>query len=121
VACGPGDGIGVSMSLPEIAALLAFLLGGWVLWDTLKARETANAAMRAACAERGFLFLDDTVSLRSVRPARDDDGHVRLQRVYRFQYSDTGHNRRDGSITLLGETVVALNLVAAAPPRDALH
>jgi hypothetical protein len=111
----------VSMSLPEIAALLAFLLGGWVLWDTLKARETANAAMRAACAERGFLFLDDTVSLRSVRPARDDEGHVRLQRAYRFQYSDTGHNRRDGSITLLGDAVVALNLVAGAPPRDALR
>jgi len=109
------------MSLPEIAALLALLLGGWLLWDTLKARETANAAMRAACAERGFLFLDDTVSLRSVRPARDDEGHVRLRRAYRFQYSDTGHNRRDGSITLLGDAVVALNVVAGAPPRDALH
>ena len=70
---------------------------------------------------RGFLFLDDTVSLRSVRPARDDEGHVRLQRAYRFQYSDTGHNRRDGSITLLGDAVVALNVVAGAPPRDALH
>lgn len=119
--CGPGDSIGMSMSLPEIAALLAFLLGGWALWDTLKARETANGAMRAACADRGFLFLDDTVSLRSVRPARDDEGHVRLRRVYRFQYSDTGHNRRDGSIALLGETVVALDLVSAAPPRDALR
>jgi hypothetical protein len=109
------------MTLPEIAALLAFLLGGWVVWDTLKARETANAAMRDACAERGFLFLDDTVSLRSVRPARDDEGHVRLQRAYRFQYSDTGHNRRDGSITLLGDAVVALNLVAGALPPDTLH
>ena len=104
------------MTLPEIAALLACLLGGWVVWDTLKARETANAVMRDACAERGFLFLDDTVSLRSVRPARDDEGHVRLQRAYRFQYSDTGHNRRDGSITLLGDAVVALSLVAGAPP-----
>jgi hypothetical protein len=109
------------MGLPELVALLAFFFAGWIVWDTMRARETANGAMRAACAERGFLFLDDTVSLRSVRPARDDEGHVRLQRAYRFQYSDTGHNRRDGSITLRGVAVVALSLVAGALPSDTLH
>jgi len=109
------------MGLPETAALLAFLLGGWLIWDTLKARETANAAMRRACAENGFFFLDDTVSLRSVRPARDGEGRVRLRRVYHFQYSDTGHNRRDGSITLLGDVVVALNVDAEAPASKALQ
>jgi hypothetical protein len=108
------------MGLPELVALLAFFFAGWIVWDTMRARETANGAMRAACAERGFLFLDDTVSLRSVRPARDDDGRVRLQRVYRFQYSDTGHNRRDGSITLRGVVVVDLDVGADTPPRAAL-
>lgn len=112
--------IDVSMGLPEIAAVLAFLVAGWAVWGMLKARETANGAMRAACADRGLLFLDDTVSLRSVRPARDDEGHLRLQRSYRFQYSDTGHNRRDGSITLLADAVVALNLGTDASP-GAMH
>jgi len=36
---------------------------------------------------------------------------VHLMRVYTFQYSDTGHNRRDGSITLLGDVVTSLVLV----------
>jgi len=103
----------VEIGLPEIVALLLVLLAGWLLWDTLKAREAANRAMRAACERRGYFFLDDTVSLQSTRPARDDDGRVHLMRVYTFQYSDTGHNRRDGSITLLGDVVTSLLLVGS--------
>ena len=94
----------------EIGATLLVLLALWLVWDTLRAREHANAAMRDACERRGYLFLDDTVSLHAVRPVRDDDGRVRWRRAYRFQYSDTGHNRRDGSITLVGDAVTALEL-----------
>ena len=102
------------IGLPEIAAVFLCVVAGWIVWDTMKARETANAAMRAACDERGLFFLDDTVSLQSVRPKRDDDGRIRLRRVYRFQYSDTGHNRRNGSIALLGDAVIALDVVPLA-------
>jgi len=110
------------IGLPEIAAILACVLASWLVWDTLKAREAANEAMRAACERSGYLFLDDTVSLVSVRPVRDDEGRVRLSRVYTFQYSDTGHNRRNGSITLRGSTVTALALASAPEPQrtDAL-
>jgi hypothetical protein len=94
----------------EILAVLLILLALWLVWDTLRAREYANTAMRNACERRGYLFLDDTVSLHGVRPVRDADGRVRLRRDYRFQYSDTGHNRRDGSITLVGESISALEL-----------
>lgn len=100
----------MQIGLPEILGLLVLLVAGWLVWDTLKARETANDAMRAACDARGYFFLDDTVSLQSVRPRRDDDGHVRLLRAYTFQYSDTGHNRRNGSIALLGNVVTSLVL-----------
>jgi hypothetical protein len=103
------------MGPSEIAALLLLLMAGWLLWDTLRARERANAAMRAACADQGLFFLDDTVSLQSVRPIRDDEGRIRLRRAYHFQYSDTGHNRRDGSITLLGDQVMSLELTPGAP------
>jgi hypothetical protein len=94
----------------EVFAVLLVLLGAWFVWDTLRSREHANAAMRNACERHGLLFLDDTVSLHSIRPVRDDDGRVKLRRVYRFQYSDTGHNRRNGSITLVTDTVTNLEL-----------
>ena len=53
----------------EIATLLAVAGATWLVWDGLKAREAANAAMRAACNAHGLLFLDDTVALASLRPA----------------------------------------------------
>ena len=107
----------IALGLTGIVVLLLLIAGGWLVWDTLKAREAANAAMRAACGERGYFFLDDTVALRSVRPARDDEGRVRLRRTYDFQYSDTGHDRRDGTITLLADRVTTLDMAGASPPR----
>ena len=104
------------MSLPEILGLFVLLAAGWFLWDSLKAREAANAAMRVACEAEGLLFLDDTVALRSVWPVRNDDGHVSLRRIYDFEYSDTGHNRREGSITMLADTVSVLYLGPRSVP-----
>ncbi|MGH8802481.1 MAG: DUF3301 domain-containing protein, partial [Casimicrobiaceae bacterium] len=53
----------------------------------------------------------------SIAPVRDDEGRMTLERSYRFAYSDTGHNRRRGRITLMGRRVVALEL-EGDPLRD---
>jgi hypothetical protein len=98
------------IGLPELAAIGVVALVAWLVWDALRSREHANDAMRRACEMRHFFFLDDTVSLHSLRPFRDDEGRVRLRRVYHFQFSDTGHNRRNGSIALVRDRVVALDL-----------
>jgi hypothetical protein len=96
--------------LLELAALAVLAAAGWFLWDSLKAREAANAAIRPACRAQGLLFLDDTVALDKLRPQRDSEGRLRIGRVYRFDYSDTGHNRRRGSVTLIGASVVSVDL-----------
>ena len=98
------------MTLYGIVGLLLVAGAGWFVWDSLKVREAANAAMRAACESRGMYFLDDTVALQSLKPVRNDEGRVVLRRVYGFEYSDTGHNRRRGSITLVADAVVALDV-----------
>jgi hypothetical protein len=94
----------------EFAILAAVGIGGWFWWDSLQAREAANAAIRPACKARGLLFLDDTVALAGLRPARSEEGRMQLRRVYRFEFSDTGDNRRGGSVTLQGSRIVALDL-----------
>jgi uncharacterized protein DUF3301 len=50
---------------------------------------------------------------------RADDGWLTLRRIYRFEFSDTGNNRLDGSVTLLGANVQALYLAPhhAEPAR----
>lgn len=89
------------------------LLAGFAVWfwlDSLKAREIGVQAAQSACAEEGLQFLDETVLGRSVKAARDDEGRLKLRRVYDFEYSDTGDNRRQGSVTLLGHQVEMLHI-----------
>jgi hypothetical protein len=54
------------------------------------------------------------VALHRIRLRRDHDGRARIERVYRFDYSDTGDNRRRGYVTLLGARVEEVSLGAVA-------
>jgi hypothetical protein len=100
--------------MPLFESLSILLLGAlaWLWYDSLKAREAGVREARSACADEDLQLLDDTVAFRSLRIARDDIGRLRLQRTYGFEYSDTGDNRREGSVTLLGQDVVLVSLRA---------
>lgn len=94
----------------EVVALL-LLVGAGLLWaDSLRARERAVRAGRDACARYGLQFLDETVSFARMRLARDGDGRVKIARTYTFEFSDTGNNRRNGSIVMLGGELQDLQL-----------
>ena len=101
----------------EIVLLFACAALVWLWLDSLKVREAAVAAAREACALEGLLLLDDTVSITALKLARNDDGHIQIQRAYAFEFSDTGNNRRDGSVVLLGRRVLVFNIGS----RDQLH
>lgn len=101
--------------IAEILLLAALLALAWLWWDSMQAREAAVAAARAACEAEGLQFLDDTVGIASIRPARNADGHLRLQRAYDFEFSDTGDNRIRGSVVTLGRQVILLRLTPPQP------
>lgn len=107
------------MDLLDLLGLLLLGALAWLWLDSLKAREAAVAAARAACAGEALLLLDDTVAISSVRPSRDDLGNFRLRRTYAFEFTDTGHERRAGTIAMLGSRVLAidLDLPEIAEPR----
>jgi hypothetical protein len=94
----------------EIAIVVIALALAWLWLDSLRARDAAKAAARSACEAEGLLLLDDTVAIMSLRPARKENGHITLQRAYEFEYSDTGDNRRSGSVVLLGDRVILVNV-----------
>ncbi|MBY0270056.1 MAG: DUF3301 domain-containing protein [Burkholderiales bacterium] len=96
--------------MTEIFFLILFVALGWLWWDSMQAREAAVAAARAACDAEGLLFLDDTVGIASLKPARNASGRLLLQRAYDFEFSDTGDNRVKGSVVMLGRRVLLLNL-----------
>ena len=98
----------------EPYALVLLVVSCWYWYDALRARESALAAGQAACQRDQLQFLDDTVAMQSVRPARDGRGRLRLRRRYAFEFSDPrdagGDNRRDGVVVTLGGKVESVSL-----------
>ena len=90
-----------------LAVLAVF---GWFWLNSLRVREHAIAAGRHACAEAGVQFLDDTVALIQTRLARNSEGQLQFARLYRFEFSSTGNNRRPGNIRATGERVESVEM-----------
>jgi hypothetical protein len=107
------------MPVFEIISLAALGALVWLWYDSLQVRGIGIGAAKSACAAEGLQLLDDTVSIAGLGLARDSDGRLLLRRVYGFDYSDTGDNRRSGSVVMLGQQVlivnVGLRLVASNP------
>jgi hypothetical protein len=86
----------------EAAAIAIIAAGGFLWFDSLRARERALRAGRSACERYALQFLDETVAFARLRLGRDDEGQLRILRTYTFEFSDTGNNRRHGAIVMLG-------------------
>jgi hypothetical protein len=92
-------------------AAIVLIAAGIFLWlDSLRARERALKAGRAACERYSLQFLDDTVSFAKLRLRRDAEGQLKIARTYTFEFSDTGNNRRHGAIVMLGGQLEDLHL-----------
>lgn len=94
----------------EIALLAAVVIAAWFWLDGIKAREIAVAAGQQAAQKYGLQFLDETVAMTKLRTARDRAGRMRLKRTYGFEVSDTGADRLQCSITLLGDRIEAIDI-----------
>jgi hypothetical protein len=94
----------------ELISLLLLGTLAWLWFDSTQVREIAVREARRACEAEGFQFLDETVVISSLKPMRDEDGRLALRRTYSFEFSDTGNNRRPGSIILLGQEVLLMNV-----------
>jgi hypothetical protein len=94
----------------EWLILIILLATAWLWHDNMQAREIAMASSRGACQRAGLQLLDDTVAMASLRPVRDARGRVALRRVYVFEFTDTGNNRRQGSVVVMRATAVGVEL-----------
>ena len=92
----------------EFFTLLVLAALVWLWFDSMRARERALALGKRACERDGLLFLDETVECVGLSFARDDYGRMALRRTYGFEFSDTGNNRRSGSIVMLGGEMESL-------------
>jgi hypothetical protein len=99
----------------ETILLIAAGVAAWFWINTLQAREAAILVGRAAAEKSGLQLLDETVAMSRLRLARDAMGRLRLRRTYHFEVSDTGAERLECSLVLLGNRVEAVEI---PPHRD---
>lgn len=98
------------MSWFEIFSVV--ILGGlfWFWLDSIRVHEIAVERARRHCHVNEVQFLDDTVALAKIKPKRNEDGRLALERTYKFEYSDTGNNRKPGRVIMLGQVVRFLDI-----------
>jgi hypothetical protein len=75
------------------------LVGVWA-WAT-RARERVDLISREVCADLKLQRLDESVTLRRISLQRTEQG-IRLRRVFSFEFSASGADRRRGYVCLLG-------------------
>lgn len=103
----------------ELAVLGAFGALGWFWYDGMRARELAIGIARRALESDQAQLLDDTVALSRLRLRRGPSGTPVFERVYAFEWSDTGDNRLHGAVILDGlrlQTVWLERREAELPP-----
>lgn len=87
--------------MSHLLTVCLLLLLGWFWLDSLRAREIATGICQAACRQRELQFLDQAVALRRLGLTWRSEG-MRLRRVYRFDFSEEGMERRQGYIVMRG-------------------
>ena len=109
------------MPIGEITGILAICALAWLWLDSLKARDIAVEAARAACTAEDLQLLDATVAIAGVSLGRDGEGQVAIRRTYEFEFSTTGDNRLRGSVVLAGHRVVIVYVGPQSVPPRILH
>jgi hypothetical protein len=87
------------MSTFLFIALLVFIIWFWL--DSARARELAVAICREASNRYNVQLLDESVALSRLSLRWPNEG-LRLWRLYTFDFSHDGADRRQGKVALTG-------------------
>jgi hypothetical protein len=96
------------MPTPLILMILVGL--GFAIWSSARAAaERAGQVGRDACHAAGVQWLDETVHASGLRVRRGEDGWLALERSFRFEYSEDGHDRHVGRLVLRGQRLISFS------------
>jgi hypothetical protein len=93
-----------------LVLLAAMLALAWFWYDSLGARESANAAAFETCQSTGATLLDGTVAFRRLETVRVAGGALGLRRTYVFDYTRDGSTRQQGFVVTTGRSVDTVGL-----------
>jgi hypothetical protein len=96
--------------MKSLLLLIGVVAVVWFWMDTLRARERALRAGSKACRQLNMQFLDQTVALSRFKFRRNNAGRVRVQRTYRFEFSDDGMHRWAGRVAVFDGKIESVEL-----------
>src|SRR5215469_4725388 len=91
-----------SATFTALGLLALVVAGAWFWSDSLRARERMLETCTRLCRDLKLQFLDETVTLASLRLRHSETGRPELIRAYQFEFSGTGQDRWQGRATLAG-------------------
>lgn len=96
--------------MPTLLLLMILGAAGFFFFSASRAAaERAIEIGRDACAAAGVQWLDQSVHASGLRLRRKDNGWLGLERSFRFEYSEDGHDRHIGKLVLLGGRLVGFS------------
>ncbi|MGH1439012.1 MAG: DUF3301 domain-containing protein [Cellvibrionaceae bacterium] len=98
------------MTLTDMALLFLLFLLGYAIWSHLDVTRIAQYAAKKYCDKTGVQFLDQNVVLRKISLARSPHSLFAFKRLYRFEFASIGDRRYRGTITLIGQRMLDVEL-----------
>ena len=96
--------------MPTLLILMIFGVTAMFLFTAARAAaERAAEIGRDACQAAGVQWLDQSVHATGMRLRRREDGWLGIERTFRFEYSEDGHDRHVGRVVLLGDRLVGFS------------
>jgi len=107
----------------ESVLVIVIGLSGLYFYTSLRVKELAIAAARNGCNQQGVQLLDQSVSLRKVTLGRRSSiqagANIYVCRDYGFEFTSTGEQRYQGTVTLHGHHIAHIQLQPHRMPEQA--
>lgn len=88
--------------------LIAGIISFW--WQSDRIKSLAMQRVYQHCKSQNLQLLDQTMVLKGINLQRDESGSLRMLRRYAFEFTSTGEMRHQGSVVVLGNTLLSLEL-----------
>ncbi|WP_043312005.1 DUF3301 domain-containing protein [Pseudomonas sp. ML96] len=109
------------IDLLDVLLLMLFATACAWLWRGHGIRERALALAKQHCAKLDIELLDGNVAFRRLALTRDSRGRRRVARIYDFEFTVTGEQRLNGSISMYGRQLGSIELQAHPFHEPAPH
>lgn len=106
----------LSLSTLAWATVVAALISFW--WQSDKIKNQALSFVYQHCKRQNLQLLDQTMVLKGLNLHRNEQGSLQLQRRYSFEFTSTGEERYQGSVSLAGRQLLRIDLDAHILPES---